>query len=124
MFISFLSLKVIKNMKKCTFYSSILALLISNSTYAGGWCEFDYYTVITHGTKSNQVFLNGKLKGQTLGTWVLISDGTIGNANVSLALSAQMAEKRLSIFLDDAEHSCENFPSWAPAGKVRHLRIL
>ena len=111
-------------MKKSVLYSAILALMISNSVYAEGWCEFDYYTVTTHGTKSNQVHLNGKLKGQTTGIWVLISDGTVGKANVSLALAAQMAGKKLSIYLDSAAHTCENYPSWAGVGTLRHLRIL
>lgn len=102
----------------------ILGVLLSNISYAEGWCEFEYYTVITHGTKTNQVHLNGKLKDQSGGIWVLISDGEKGNANVSLALAAQMAGKKLSIFVDSANYTCANFPSWAPIGEVRHLRML
>ncbi|KGJ91760.1 hypothetical protein [Colwellia psychrerythraea] len=111
-------------MKKSIYYSTIFALLISNSVYAEGWCEFDYYTVVTHGTKTNNVHLNGKLKEQSNSTWIMISDGTTGNMNVSLALAAQMAGKKLSIYLDDAAHTCENFPSWAGVGKLRHLKVL
>lgn len=111
-------------MKKVLTVSLVCIVMFSNFVLAEGWCEFEYYTVITHGTKSNQVFLNGKLKDQESGIWVLISDGEKGSASVSLALAAQMAGKELSIYLDDAADTCSNFPSWAPSGKVRHLRIL
>ena len=54
----------------------------------------------------------------------MISDGTTGNMNVSVALAAQMSGNELSIYLEDEAHTCENFPSWVGLGKLRHLKVL
>ncbi len=56
--------------------------------------------------------------------WGGISDGTTGNMNVSLAFVAQMSGKELSIYLEDEAHTCENSPSWASLGKLRHFKVL
>ncbi len=42
----------------------------------------------------------------------------------STALAAHMSGKELSIYLEDEAHTCENSPSWASLGKLRHFKVL
>ena len=108
---------------KNAFWGSIISTFFVMDTQAAGWCDFEYYEVMTHGNMTNQILLNGKLKDQSQEIWVTISDGNIGASNLSLVLAAQISGKAISIFLDDPNHACTNFPSWAPFGKVRHIKI-
>jgi hypothetical protein len=53
-----------------------------------------------------------------------VANATIGKGNVALILAAQMAGKGVSVYLDSPSATCANFPSWAPVGSLRHIRIL
>lgn len=103
----------------------ITTMFLSCNALAEGWCNFKPgFSVVTHGTKSNNVYILGELEGRTGAMWIMIADDTIGQNNISIALAAQMAGKTLSIYLDSADDNCDNFQSWAPLGKLRHVRIL
>ena len=41
-----------------------------------------------------------------------------------MALGAKLAGKNVSIYVDSASYTCATFPSWAPVGEVRHVRVL
>ena len=109
--------------------NKIISLLIiaftvmAKPSYAEGWCTFESgYTVTTHGVKSNTTYIVGKFEGQTTSHWIKISDGTIGEANISVALAAQLASKKLMVYLDGADDRCDNIIAWY--NDMRHLRIL
>ena len=111
-----------------TFYrliAIIFALSFSSLTFAEGWCDLDSgWELVTNGTKADNVWILGKLKNQSNSIWIAISDGNIGKVNVSMALAAEMSGKNLSIYLDSATDTCQTFQSWAPMGKIRHIRII
>ena len=99
--------------------------MMSTNVLAEGWCNLKSgFTVVTHGTKTNNVYILGEIEGRSGGLWITIADDNVGKNNISLALAAQMASKTLSIYLDSADDNCDTFPSWAPVGKIRHVRIL
>jgi TusA-related sulfurtransferase len=54
---------------------------------------------------------------------MVIATPTVGKANVGLALTAQASGKSISIYLDSPTATCANFPSWAPAGSIRHIKL-
>lgn len=113
-----------KTLLKKSLKAYFLLAFLSFGAQSGEWCDFEHYTVVTHGNISDNVYLNGKLAKQNNGIWVVISNGTIGSANVSLAMAAQVAGKGLSIYLDEENATCATFPNWAPFGKVRHFKML
>lgn len=91
---------------------------------AEGWCDLEPgWTVITHGSKINNVFIQGKLVGGPTWIWMQIASPEIGQANVAVALTAQAAGKGLTIYLDLPEATCANYPSWAPMGTIRHVKM-
>jgi len=102
-----------------------LSLVFSTSVFAEGWCSYSAgeFDVITHGNKSDQVYLVGKFSGATTGKWVNIVNSTAGKHNLSLALAAKMAGKGLSVYVDAAEYDCETYPSWSTS-PIRHVRII
>ena len=103
----------------------ISALLFSTITFAEGWCNLKQgFNVITHGTKTDNTYIIATIEGREDSMWIFMSDGNVGKNNVSLALAAQLAGKTLSIYLDAEGDTCSNFPSWAPVGRVRHVRLL
>jgi hypothetical protein len=102
-----------------------LSLLAANAT-AEGWCDLaaGSYDLVSHGTKSDQVYLVGQLSGASTSIWMTIADSTVGKGNVALILAAEMAGKGVSVYLDSPSATCANFTSWAPIGGIRHVRIL
>jgi hypothetical protein len=104
---------------------SALSLLSLNAT-AAAWCDLPPggYDLYTHGTMSNQVYLVGQLPGAPAIIWITIADDTVGKSNVALILAAQLAGKGISLYLDAPTATCANYPSWAPIGGIRHIRIL
>lgn len=99
-------------------------LLTSTSVMAEGWCYFEPgdYEIITHGNKSNQVYITGKFTGSTVSKWVNIANDTVGKYNVSLVLAAQMAGKGVNVYIDSSDYNCETYPSWSTS-PIRHVRI-
>ncbi len=106
-------------MRKVIFFS---LFLLSVNTLAEGWCVLNEgFKVITHGTKSEDVWINGSFEGRTTNHWIQIASTDKGSASVSLALAALMSGKQLSIYVDESELSCASIPSWY-AG-IRHVSI-
>jgi hypothetical protein len=64
------------------------------------------------------------LPGASTTIWIAIADNTVGKSNVALILAAEMAGKGVSIYLDALSATCATYPSWAPIGGIRHVRIL
>jgi len=113
---------VVKN--KLNLIVVVITLFVSGQSVATGWCDLDSgWSVVTNGTKTDEVYLYGKLEEQSSKIWIRLSDGQLGQTNVSLALAASMAGKGISIYIDSAE-TCESFPSWAPMGSLRHVQII
>jgi hypothetical protein len=81
------------------------------------------WTISTHGTVADNVWIRGQFVGAPNGLWLQIASSTVGKNNVAVALSAQLAGKGLLIFLDSPNYTCENFPDWAPIGQIRHVQI-
>jgi hypothetical protein len=103
--------------------AATLALLVSPLAGAQ-WCDLSPgWQVVTHGTKSENTFILGRFQGGN-DLWILIGNATVGNNNVAVALSAQMGGKNLSLYLDSSSYTCATFPSWAPAGEIRHVRLI
>lgn len=100
--------------------------LVSGTASAEGWCDIPYggYELVSHGTLSEALYITAQLPGAPGPIWIRVSDATVGKGNVALILAAQMAEKGIAIYLDAPSASCATFPSWAPIGGVRHVRIL
>ena len=114
-------------MRGIVFAFSCLVSLItfSNSASAEGWCDIQPgYQLISNGNKAESFYMLAQLPGQANAIWLVISDGSVGKGNVALVLAAQMAGKGISIYLDAPSATCATFPSWAPMGSIRHLRIL
>lgn len=100
------------------------ALLLASSAAHADWCQLHPgWTVVTHGTRAENVFILGHLQGAPNPIWIQISSPTLGKANVAVALGAQLAGKDLSIYVDSATYTCANFPSWAPMGEIIHFRV-
>jgi hypothetical protein len=92
--------------------------------HAVGWCTLaPGWQVVTNGTKSDKVWLYGKLESRPSVLWVQINEPTsdTGESSVSLALAAQFAGRRLQIYIDDST-TCDTFPNWGR--EVRHLRVV
>lgn len=91
-----------------------------------GWCDqpAGSYDLRTHGTVSNQVYLVGQLPGAPSTIYIAIADDTVGKSNVAVILAAEMAGKGVSIYLDAPSATCAAYPSWAPIGGIRHVRII
>lgn len=90
---------------------------------ATGWCALaPGWQVITHGAKSDKVWLLGKLENRPSSIWIQINEpvSDVGESSISIALAAQLAGRSLQIYIDD-ETTCDTFPNWGRA--VRHLRI-
>jgi hypothetical protein len=102
------------------------ALLFALNAKAEGWCDLaaGSYDLVSHGTVSDSFYLVGQLPGASTTVWMTIATGTVGKGNVALILSALTTGKGVSIYLDSPSATCANFPNWAPAGSIRHLRIL
>lgn len=102
-----------------------LSLFALNAS-AEGWCDISagIYDLRTHGTVSDLVYLVGQLPGAPSAIWISIADSTIGKSNVALILAAQVAGKGLSIYLDAPSATCATYPSWAPIGGIRHVRMI
>jgi len=103
----------------------LFIVLFSASSFAQGWCNYlpGEYEVVTHGTKSENVYLLGNFEGSTTSKWIYIATPTTGKTNVSLALAAQMAGKGLSVYIDSAAYTCDTYPSWSTS-PIRHLKII
>ena len=104
----------------------LISALAGNSlAHAEEWCDLaPGWSVVTHGTKAENVFLLAQFQGAPSGIWIQIADATVGKSNVAMALAAQLAGKRLSLYLDTNAYTCATFPSWAGVGQIRHLRII
>jgi hypothetical protein len=103
---------------------SVLALLASTAAKAEGWCDLaPGWTVVTHGTKADNVFILGQFQGASGGIWIQIASATVGKANVAVATSAQLSGKGLSLYVDSPNYTCATFPSWAPIGEIRHVML-
>jgi hypothetical protein len=103
--------------------AATLALLVSPWANAQ-WCDLSPgWQIVTHGTKSENTYILGRLQGGN-DMWILIGTPTVGKTNVALALSAVMGGKNLSLYLDSPSYTCATFPSWAPAGEIRHVRLI
>lgn len=104
----------------------ILALVLgAPAVHAEGWCDLmPGWTVVTHGTKADNVYILGQFQGASYGIWIQIASANVGKANVGLALGAQLAGRNISLFVDSPSYTCATFPSWANIGEVRHIRLL
>jgi hypothetical protein len=104
----------------------IAALAIAApAAQAEGWCDLaPGWSVVTHGTKAENIFVLGQFQGAPNGIWIQIADATVGKSNVGMALGAQLAGKKLSLYVDSPSYTCATFPSWAPVGQIRHIRII
>lgn len=80
--------------------------------------------MVTHGTASDNVFLLAQFQGAPNALWIQIANSNVGKSNIAMALSAQMAGKNLSLYVDSPSYTCATFPSWAPVGAIRHIRII
>jgi hypothetical protein len=102
----------------------VLLCLAAARVNATGWCDFEPgWQVITHGSKSDKVWIFGTLKAQQSVIWVQINNpgSAVGDTSVSVALAAQFAGRRLQFYIDDA-NTCSTFPNWG--SQVRHLRVV
>lgn len=93
---------------------------------AEGWCDLaaGSYDLVSHGTTSNNFYLVGQLPGASSAVWIPIADNTIGKGNVALILAAQTAGKGVSVYVDSPSYTCATFPTWAPMGAIRHIKVL
>lgn len=100
--------------------------LFAISARAEQWCDLAAggYELVTHGNKSDEVYLLAQLPGAASIIWIRIANATVGKSNVALILAAQMAGKGLFIYLDGPSATCATYPSWEPMGGPRHIRIL
>jgi hypothetical protein len=106
-------------------FALLAVLFAAPSVRAEGWCDLmPGWAVVTHGTKADNVFVLGQFQGSGAGIWIQIATATVGKANVALALGAQFAGRNISIYVDSPAYNCATFPSWAPIGEVRHIRVL
>ena len=102
----------------------LMALFASTAARAEGWCDLaPGWTVITHGTKADNVYILGQFQGASNGIWIQIANATVGKGNVAAALGAQLAGKGLSLYVDSPNYTCASFPSWAPIGEIRHVML-
>jgi hypothetical protein len=100
------------------------AVLASSTVRAEGWCDLAAgWTVVTHGTKADNVFILGQFQGAPNSIWIQIASATVGKSNIATALGAQLAGKNLSLYVDSPTYTCATFPSWAPIGEIRHLML-
>jgi len=100
-------------------------LLLASSSAHADWCQLlPGWTVVTHGTRAENVMILGRLQGAPSDIWIQLSSPTLGKANVAVALGAQLSGRDLSIYVDSAVYTCASFPSWAPMGEIIHFRVL
>lgn len=99
-------------------------LLVLSTSASAQWCDLvPGWQVVTHGTKSENTYILGRFQGGP-DMWILIGTPTLGKSNVAMALGAQLGNKNLSLYLDSPNYTCATFPSWAPAGEIRHVRLI
>lgn len=117
------SIRMIVFRKALAVAFTVVSLVFSTASTAAEWCSFapGAFIVITHGTKSDNVWLNGSFVGNTAGVWVPIANATYGKSSVSLAIAAQIAGKGVSVYLDGQNDTCANYVTWA--GVIRHVKI-
>lgn len=97
--------------------------IISSNLFAEGWCTIKSdFKVITNGIKTDRVWIYGSFENLDQVHWLQIANDTMGKSNVSLALAAQVAGKRIQIFLDGADETCENID--ASYANMRHLQLI
>jgi hypothetical protein len=98
---------------------------LSTNALAEGWCNVQSgYSLITHGNKGDELYILGRLVGQSGEIWIELGGGSTGKANAAVVLAAQVSGKDIQVFLDLASDTCTTFPSWAGLGRVRHVRIV
>jgi hypothetical protein len=104
---------------------AILAIAFAMpAAHAEEWCTFQPgWSVVTHGTLGDNYFVLAALVGRSDWMWIQISNGTVGKANIATVLAAQLADKSVQIYLDSNTWTCATFPSWAPMGSIRHIKI-
>ena len=104
--------------------SLMLLTVVSVQAQAAEWCEFapGMFSVVSHGSVSSKVWLRGKFVGQVADLWVPIKDANYGESSVAIALSAQLAEKGVAVYLDEANDTCANYVSWT--GVIRHVKVV
>lgn len=109
-------------------YAPLLAVSAAfavSPAYGQGFCDLaPGWNVVTHGTKSDNVYILGQFVGAPNAIWIQIANSTVGKANVAVALGAQLAGKKLSLYVDSASYTCATFPSWAPIGEIRHIQVM
>lgn len=100
--------------------------LVALKASAEGWCDLaaGSYDLVTHGTKTDSVFLVGQLPGTSTTIWIEIASSAVGKGNVALLLAAEISGKGVSVYLDSPSATCATYPSWALIGGIRHVRIL
>lgn len=78
------------------------------------------WTMHTHGTHSDQVWLWGKLSPSASDKWMLIynQSSKFSKSNIAIALTALTLKKSLRIYV---EETCSTFTNWN--GVIRHLSI-
>jgi len=104
---------------------AVVPLISCSAAHAEGWCDLvPGWSVVTHGTKSENVFLLTQFQGAPNAIWIQISDGINGKPNVAMALTAHALGQNLSLYVDSPSYTCATFPSWAPIGQIRHIRII
>lgn len=113
-------------MKLARFSGSLIlatALLSPAPSNATGWCDLsaENYYLITHGTKSNKVWVVGRFEGSNEHKWIPIADSNYGASSVALVLAAQLAGKGISVYLDADSETCTTYTSWS--GVIRHVRF-
>ena len=103
----------------------ILFLIIFSLTskgFAGNWCVMsEGFAVTTHGTHSETVWVNGEFEGRSENLWIPIAKPGLYEANITIALAAQMASESLVLYIEEADGSCGSIPDWDAT--VRHVRI-
>ena len=114
-----------KHSKRWMGWAIAAMAMAAPAVQAEGWCELaPGWSVVTHGTRAENIFVLGQFQGASNGIWIQIADATVGKSNVAMALGAQLAGKRLSLYVDSPSYTCATFPSWAPVGQIRHIRII
>ena len=110
-------------MKKIIFGFIFFSVIWSSKAVAEEWCTFKAgYHVITHGMKTNSVWVNGYLEETDQDHWVEISNEAVGTASVSIALAASFANKRIQFYVDDSEATCDSIARWY--SDSRHIRAI
>lgn len=104
-----------------------IAAMLLGSSMAGatGWCDLQPgWDIYTSGNNSNQVWIYGVFVGQSTYRWIRINDTATGygQTNIAMALSALMSSRGISVYLDEVEDTCANFPN--NSGAIRHMRVL